>query len=224
MEDFLTFAKLDKKLQAIPEGPAAALSTPPWLAMWNAVGTVGILAGLLPSLLIKFMTPVAWMAFMAQMGIWIALIGYAPYFVRSVWVLRRSFWHWRIEQVQQLDHDYAHWYTLTGELARQPTPVLDNMLRFVRQVEMRLVAKATLVIGSADKLGIAPLLGALAIQANAYFNQDTPMSTWLVVLGMFLAVTYLVGFLASLMRLRLRLYEAVLSEALQEQALREQSA
>ena len=82
MEYSLTFAKLDKKLQAIPEGPAAALSTPPWLAMWNAVGTVGILAGLLPSLLIKFMTPVAWMAFMAQMGIWIALVGYAPYFVR----------------------------------------------------------------------------------------------------------------------------------------------
>ena len=129
---FLT--ELERRLHALPDGPASILNTPRWLLMWNAVGTVGVILGLLPSLLIEFWTPRMWMAFMAQSGLALMLIGYVPGFVRSVWVLGRSFAGWRVEQVRQLDHDIVHLRQIGEWLATFPRDALDERLRFVRSV------------------------------------------------------------------------------------------
>jgi hypothetical protein len=213
-EDSLSYTELERRIRALPDGPAKILNTPGWLLIPNVVGTLGMVLGLVPSLLILFLEPRVWMAYMARAGVWMAFLGYAPGFMRSMYVVAVSMWHWRIEQVAQLDHDLVQVRSLHTWLRRHPTEVVAEHLRFVQMVQMRLTAKLGFLAGGLDKLGVLPLLVALAIQLNVYAAWDK-VPQWQVILGMFAAVTYLIAFIGSLMRLRLQLYEAVLAEALQ---------
>lgn len=213
-----SLTELERRLHALPDGPASVLNTPRWLLMWNAVGTVGVILGLLPSLLIEFWAPRMWMAFMAQVGTALMLIGYVPGFVRSAWVLCSSFVGWRTEQVRQLDDDIVHFRQIGEWLATFPRDALDERLRFVRSVSARLTAKAGLLAGGLDKLGVIPIVVAVCLQLRTYVDGNATLPVWQAVVGLFLAVTYLIAFLASLMRLRLQLYEAMLADALERQA------
>lgn len=123
-------------------------------------------------------------------------------------------WRWRDDQVAQLDHGLGQFRSLHTWLRRHPTEIVAEHLRFVQLVQTRLTAKLGFLAGGLDKLGVLPLLVALAIQLNVYADWDK-VPLWQVILGLFAAITYLVAFIGSLMRLRLQLYEAVLAEALQ---------
>ena len=213
-EGGLSYAELDRRIRALPDGPAKVLDTPRWLLIPNVVGTLGVVLGLVPSLLILFLEPKTWMAYMAHAGVWMAFIGYAPGFVRTVYVMATSMRRWRDDQVAQLDHDLEQFRSLHTWLRRHPTELVAEHLRFVQMVRARLTAKLGFLAGSLDKLGILPLLVALAIQLNVYADWDK-VPQWQAILGLFAGITYLVAFIGSLMRLRLDLYDAVLAEALQ---------
>jgi hypothetical protein len=208
------FASLEERLHEIPEGPASVLNTPRWISVINIVGWVGVLAGLAPSLLVKVMTPAQWMVWLATCGLWVALIAFAPGFVRNVVVLGCSMFRWRKDQVAQMDHDLIQFHDLRRWLSQFSVSATTDALRFVRQSQARLTAKVGLLAGAVDKLGIFPGLLAVVIQIKAYSAELGATPVWQVVLAVFLASTYLIALLVSLMRLRLQLYEMVLVDSL----------
>ncbi len=104
-EGTLSYTELERRIGALPDGPAKVLDAPSWLMVPNIVGTVGMVLGLLPSLLILLVEPKTWMVYVARTGVWMAYLGYAPGFIRSIYVVGVSMWRWRRDQVAQLDHD-----------------------------------------------------------------------------------------------------------------------
>ena len=65
----LSFAAIERRIQAMPDGPSAVLNTPRWLAPLNTVGTAGIIVDTLPSVLVYFLTQASWMVVMAYLGL-----------------------------------------------------------------------------------------------------------------------------------------------------------
>ena len=209
-----SFSELEKRIRAIPDGPASVLNTPSWIVTLNVIGTLGIILGLFPSLLIKLMDPQMWMVGMARAGLWIAVVAYLPGFARGILVVARSMWRWRTEQTEQLDHDLGHFRALAKELAKHPAAALSEHLRFAQFVQTRLAAKLGFLAGGLDKLGVLPILFAMGVQLKAYDDLGA-IPLWQAVVALFFSVTYLVAMVGTLMRLRLQLYESVLTEALE---------
>lgn len=212
-----SYTELERRLKALPEGPVGVLNTPRPFAIASIIGNFGIILGLLPSLLMTFMTPQMWMVTMAKIGLMVAILGSAPEFIRSLWVIPRDMWRWRNKQVAQLDHDVVQFRDVAVWASRYPEQTLKEHLRFVRRAQTRLASKMGLLAGGVDKFGVAPLLVALGIQLKAFMEWgQTPY--WQLLLGLLLAIAYLVAFVAQLMRLRMQLYEYVLDEALEARA------
>lgn len=212
----LSFAWLDKRLRDIPDGPAGYLNTPPWLIVWAVIGMAGIVIGLLPVLLVKLLTPAMWMVDMARAGVWISIVGLAPWVVRSIWVMARGFWQWRIEFAEQMDHDLAQERTLIDELSLLSEETLASHLKFSRDGQARMAAKFSFLFGSIDKLGMLPVLIAVALQLKA-LGDVTAMPGWQALLGIGFAIQYMISINVSLTRLRLQSYESLLAEALDRQ-------
>lgn len=210
----LSYTELERRIKALPDGPASVLATPKPFAIAAVVGNIGIVVGLLPSLLITFMAPQIWMVWLAKFGLAVAIAGCAPELIRSVWVVGRTSYRWRLDQVAQLDHDLVQVRALIAWLRRFPTAVLLEHLRFAQHVRTRLSMKVGLLSGGLDKLGIIPVLVALGIQAKAVADWgQTP--AWHILIGLFLSITYLVALVGAFMRLRLQLYESVIEQALE---------
>lgn len=218
MDRHFSFAVLEKKLRAFPDGPSAVLNMPSWLAMWNAIGTVGIVTGLLPSFLIKFMTPAMWMVLMVKIGVYLAWIGYGPGIIRGLWVIIFEFWHWKQKFVAQSDYDLAQFRELKKWLSAYPQEELEEHCRFARFAQERLMSKLGLLAGSLDKLGVIPVLLALLLlvknSGDITLENLLAIPLWQTFAGIFISIVYLLGLLAIRMRLSLQLYEAVLVDAL----------
>lgn len=214
----LSFAAIERRIQAMPDGPSAVLTTPRWLIWLNVAGTAGIIVGTLPSILIHFLTPAMWMVVMARVGLWTAILAYAPYFVRSVCVLLVEFWRWQPKLVEQSDHDLAQFRGLRIWLRKFPRTELEEHLRFARLSHERMTAKLGLLQGGFDKLGVLPAMAALLfLLANAgdlSIESLLDVPPWQTGLALVFAITYFIAMLALRMRLRLQLYEAVVSDAL----------
>lgn len=214
-ESTLTFAELEKRISEIPDGPSAVLNTPRILVWLNVIGTLGIVAGVLPSLLIHVFEPKMWMVWMAKAGLTVEIVSFAPYFLRSVWVIANEMWRWRPKLVEQLDHDAGHFRMLTRWLVGFAKPQIQEQLRFVEAAQRRLGAKISLLAGGAEKLGAIPLLVSLVITlGNIRGLTDIPL--WQALLAIFLAIVWLIAWLAALMRLRMQLYASLLSDALEQ--------
>jgi len=214
--DGLTFSfdALERRLREIPDGPSAVLNTPRWVLPFNLAGCVGILLGLLPSALILFMTPAAWMVWMAEGGLYLALAGFAPGLLRSGVVIAVSLWHWRSEQVRQLDHDLASFRELKDWLSQFSADSRMDALRFVRLCRERLSSKLGLFAGSLEKLGVLPVAAGAALQFKAWQGGIGDVPPWQAMIALFFVLSYALGLAGALMRLRLGLYDAVLEESL----------
>lgn len=152
------------------------------------------------------------MIYLARSGVWVAVLFYLPYFLRSILVFARSIWHWKNEQVEQLDHDMDQFRGLVHWLSAFPQDRLQQHLDFARLVHARLTAKIGLLSGSAERLGLLPILASLFI-AIRNWEQLLAIPVWQSMLGLFLVITWLIAWVASLMRLRVQLYELLLSDA-----------
>lgn len=207
----LSFTELDRRIEALAEGPVAELNAPRWQPWLDAIALAGIVFGLLPSLLIEFLPPRQWMAWMAQGGLAMTAF-FLPGVLRSMFLVVRGMRRWRPQLVVQLDHDVASMGTLQAWLSRQPRDALESYLWFARHAHARLTQRIGFLFGGVDKVGVLVVIGAIAVQLKAF--ADGPVPWWLAAVAMFVAVTYAVGIVASLMRLRLQLYEALLDDAL----------
>lgn len=214
----LSFDALERRIQALPDGPAAILNTPRPYVVLNLIGTGGMVIGILPFLMIQFLTPQMWMVWMARVGMWIAVLAYAPGLIRSVQVILLEFWRWKPKLVEQSDHDLTQFRELRRWLRKFPGNELEDHHRFAVLSQQRLSAKLGLLQGGFDKLGVLPALLALlflvANSANLSIDKLLEVPFWQSGLALVFAITYLVGFLVMLMRLRLQLYELVLADAL----------
>ncbi|WP_144899880.1 hypothetical protein [Luteimonas cucumeris] len=212
-DEGLSFAELEKRIRAMPDGPAAILDMPRWLIPFTVAGVIGVIAGLLPSLLIEFLEPQMWMVYVSKAGLWIAVLGFAPEFFRGIAVVALGFLRWKSDQVKQLDHDLVQFRGLIRWLVEFPRDLLEEHQRFARNVQNRLTSKLGLLAGSIDKLGAIPILLVLAIQLKTYFDPGA-VPYWQILVALFLAITYLIAWVGAHMRLRVQLYEVLLSEAL----------
>lgn len=209
-----SFDALERRLQEIPDGPSGVLNTPRLVLLFNLAGCVGILVGLLPSVLILFWAPAAWMVWMVQGGLYLALVGFAPGMIRGGTVIAVSLWHWRTEQVRQLDHDLASFGDLRVWLSQFSADSRRDALRFVRLCRERLSSKLGLFAGSLEKLGVLPVAAGAALQFKAWQGGIGDVPAWQAMLALFFVLSYAVGVTGALMRLRLGLYDAVLEDSL----------
>lgn len=209
----LSYRTLQARVEAMPDGPSFYLSAPKWKRISNVVGLFGLAAGLLPSLLILFWEPQYWMVWLARAGLAAVALGWIPVIIRDTWAVARSFGRWRQEQAEQLDHDFAEWHRLCEWIATHPRAELERHLRWLQMGHTRLTAKLNFIAGGMERLGVLPVLVALAIQARVAAEvADIPK--WQLVLGLFAGITYLIALLGSLMRLRMQLYDMAVTEAL----------
>jgi hypothetical protein len=214
-----SFDALETHLAAIPDGPASVFNTSRWQVRINRIGWAGALIALLPSLLIQFMDPAVWMVWTARIGLGVEIAGFFPAFVRSAAVLGISFRHWRREQVRQLDHDFEQFRQLRAWLSQCSTDSREEALRFVRGSRERLGSKLHLLVGGIDKLGVLPVAVAVALQWKEFSGESADISLWWVLVALFLLLLYAIGFVTSLMRIRLELYEMVLSDSIESRSV-----
>lgn len=214
----LSFENLERHIKSMPDGSKAILTTPRSLAALNVLGTAGLIVGILPFLIVQFFAPQMWMVWVAGFGLGMTVLGYGPSIVRSVWVLCREFWNWKPKLVEQSDHDLAQFRELRRWLRKFPRTELEDHHRFAVLSQQRLSVKLGVLQGGFDKLGVLPAFlalfflinnsGGLSIEALL----DAPY--WQSWAALLFAITYLISFLAMLMRVRLHLYEVVLADAL----------
>jgi hypothetical protein len=215
----LSFKALEARIEAIPDGPSSMLNTPGWLKAFNALGTAGIIIGILPFLMIQFFAPQQWMVYMARAGLWMVILGYSPYIARSVWVIGREFWHWQPKLSEQSDYDLGRFRELRHWLRKFPRADLEDHYRFAKLSQERIAAKLGLLQGGFSKLGVLPALLALLVllrnTGDLTVEKLLEVPYWQSWLAVIFAITYFISLLAVRMRLRLQLYEVVLSDALE---------
>ncbi|NIJ73281.1 MULTISPECIES: pyridoxamine 5'-phosphate oxidase family protein [unclassified Xanthomonas] len=208
----LTFALLEQKIAAMPEGPVSALSTPRWIRLLNAVGWAGAMLALLPSLLLVWIAPQHWMVLLSQVGLALT-VTFVPYFLRTVGLLIYEFSNVRRQWILQHDHDVGELRQLAQWLLIYPRDVLEDQLRYAKMAQERLAAKLGLFVGGVDKLGLLPLcLSLLVVLRN--WRDLLALPAWLSILAMFAAMLWMVSWLGANFRLRLHLYESVLAAAI----------
>ena len=211
--DALSFTELERRLRAVPDGPAGILNTPPLYRIANMVGGAGLIVALIPLVLVRLIPAAPWMITMVQIGFSVMVVAWLPVYVRQLWTLVASMWKWRQEQAEQLDHDRPEIEAIMTWLCQQPTEALTECQRMVALGHRQLVAKLGLLAGGLDRLGVLPaLVAAYLFLRNVGDILDMP--TWELLIAAFLILLWLTIVAASLMRIRLQLYEALLSEAL----------
>lgn len=208
----LSFATLDQRLRDVPDGPVGALNTPRWLKPLHIVAFVGAVVGLAPYFLAKWMEPAQWMVYVAKSGLIILYAAGLPGIIRNCGVMGLQFWHWRKEQAQQLDHDRTYFDHTLDWLAEFSASELARAECVVRLHLGQLTAKVGFLAGGIERLGMLPVLASLFLFVRQW-KDLLAMPTWQVILGVFLIALYVIVAVATLMRIRLQLYQALLLEA-----------
>lgn len=209
----LTFAWLDAQIEALPEGPAAALDMPLWLRHFAVLGVAGVVLALLPSLLLQWWPPAMWMLACARIGLALVILGFVPGMARNLWVLVHQFRHHRRELIAQFDFDMAGLCALARRLTVYPRATLERQRRCAAIGQERLASRLVMLLGGVERLGLLPLLLSLFVLLRNW--QDLlALPGWLALLGIFAAILWLIGWAAAEFRRRLHLYEFLLQEAL----------
>lgn len=215
--DTLSFAELERRLREIPDGPLGILNTPRIYRIANWVGAVAALLTLIPFLLVHVMTPGEWMITWVQVSFSIFLLALLPDIVRSYGVLGWTLWKWRAELVGQLDHDLPEFRTILTWLSERPAVTLEEHQRVARLARSQMSAKIGMFTGGLERLGVLPVLvSAYLFFRNWHELMDMPY--WQLIIGFGLILFYFTMMVANLKRIRLQLYESLLTEALATKA------
>lgn len=213
-QPLLSFALLDRQIQALPEGPIASLRSPRWIRQWTVAGVAGMIIGLLPALFAQWMEPTVWMLTISRLGLALTIIGFAPGFFRDLWVIAHEFRHHRRGFVTQFDHDVAHFRALATRLSVYPLESLQTLARYARMGHEQLESRLQLMLGGVDRLGLLPLLLSLYVVLRNW-RDLLALPAWLAMLAIMAAVLWIIGWMGAEFRRRLRLYDFLLEEALQ---------
>ncbi|CAN4277998.1 hypothetical protein LJR125_000859 [Pseudoxanthomonas sp. LjRoot125] len=209
----LSFTELDRRLRDVPDGPAGVLDTPALYRRANYVAAFGAVLMLTPLVALRFAEPAWWMIDLLQIGFSVFFLASMPWLARSYGVLGLSLWRWRREQVQQLDHDLPHFRDLLDWLVRFPNSTLVEHRRVARLVLGQLSPKIGMLGGNQERFAIFPVAASAFLVVRSWeAPQDMP--SWQVVLAFGFVIFFFLLVVANLMNIRLRLYEALLTEAI----------
>lgn len=214
-----SFSALDKRIVAMPDGPIATLNRPRWQYWTDLGGGLGVIIGLLPSLIVQFYEPKPWMVTMALTGLTLMGALFLPGVLRGMWAFACMIRRGRQGHTAQLDHDFAEFNAIHAWLATFSRQTLEQHLRFVQVAQLRLSAKLSLMGGGLDRFGILPLILAVGVQIKAFTADSLALPLWQIVPGLFFAIGYLVGLNGVFMRVRMHMYEVLLAEALERRGV-----
>lgn len=209
----LSFTELDRRLRAVPDGPAAILDSPPLFRIADVVGGVAAILTVIPFVMIQFMPAERWMVSWAQCSFSVFLLALLPGIVRSYSVLGWTLWTWRADQVSQLDHDLPHLRTILAWLSEQPQQALVEHHRVARLRQAQMSMKLGMFTGGLERLGVLPVLVSVWLFMRNW-KDLLDMPVWQLFLGVGLMLFYVVMTVGNLKRIRLQLYESLLAEAL----------
>lgn len=214
LKETLSFSALERRLAAMPDGPAAVLNTPRWLRRLSVLGVAGVIVGLAPAVLVQFMRPQMWMVYLAQAGLGLSVVGCGPFVLRSLWVLLRGIRDWKNEQAVQLDHDVGCFRDLANWLVTFPKEQLLEYRRLTLLQRQQLETKVGLLSGGFSRLGFMPVAAALFLLLMNW-NRLLAVPSWLALLGIFVVLLYLISAAGALMKIRVDLYDMLLSNAIE---------
>jgi len=66
ISESFTFTELDKRIEKVPDAPGELELSPKSLMVWEFIGICGTILGLVPSLIVLFITPAMWMVDIAN--------------------------------------------------------------------------------------------------------------------------------------------------------------
>lgn len=214
----LSFAALEARIHAMPEGPAGRLNHPRWAQACGWLTMLFIAVGLSPIVLVTWMTPHVWMVWVMRAGVWGAWAFCIPFIARVLWVIVTDMVGWRDGLVAQSDHDRVAFGDLRRWLVEFPRDQLEDHHAFAIIGAERLTAKLPLIVGSVERLGALPLLVALFLLVRSSKELSiaslSSIPGWQAMTGLGLVLVYAIGVHAVRTRLRLELYQTVLADAL----------
>lgn len=208
-----TFSKLDERIEKIPDAQGEFDLFPKELMVWEFIGVFGTVLGLLPSLLVLFITPAKWMVTFAFLGMLVMIVGFLPGFIYKCCGLIKGMWGWRERFISGADYAFEKHRELTQWLMQFPKEDLEDRMQFMRDARNRMGDKLGLVIGSLEKRGMVPVIIAVITQIQEVRDLGS-LPAWRIVLAFFLIGMYATTISISLMRLRANLHEMLLTTAI----------
>lgn len=212
----LGFSAMEARISKLPDLPDDSLR-PGWFIRGAAYCMgVGLALGLVPSFLLTTAIPDVWLLHAARLGLWMAFAGFIPWLFYNVYVIVKDLRHWVPFQARQMDHQRAQFLEEVAWLRSYPENELRSMLDYVRYSAVRRAGRIGLIAGSADKLGILPVLAALFL---LFRGGGDPLATtgWQAALGILLSAFWIICWVATSARGRLQIYEFLLDAALKRQ-------
>jgi hypothetical protein len=207
----LTFAALDAKIEALPESPSNTTAFPKKARWGISAAAVGALFALL---CVKVLPSNAmYTLVLAYTGVAVEIAGVVIMAISQIPKKWPTFASERRDFAEQLDFDLPHHLALVEWLRTFPLDQRETLSEFISYRHDRMKEKLPMLTGSVEKLGALPIVIALYLQfKNMHWP---PHPSWVEI---FLIIVLVLGYWLSVMqisvRLRLQLYETLLSKAL----------
>lgn len=207
----LTFAALDARIEALPEYPSDQTIFPK-KAQWGF--SMGVIGGLFALLCVKLLPGNAiYTAVLVAIGMAIEAIGVVLAAITLIPKRWPTFANERRDFAERLDFDLPDHLALVEWLRTFPLNQRKKLSEFVSYRHERMKEKLPMLTGSIEKLGALPIVIALYLQFKDMHWPPHP--SWVEI---FLIFVLVLGYWLSVMqisvRLRLQLYETLLSKAL----------
>lgn len=211
----LTFAALDAKIDALPKFPEA----PTILPMKAGWGFAAAIAGALLALLSVKLLPgnAAYTVILGSLGVAVEIVGVVVAALSQAPKQWPTFASERREFAAELDFDLPGHLELVDWLRTFPLDQREKLSEFISCRHARMKEKLPLLTGGIEKLGALPVVIALYLQFKDMHWPPHP--GWLEIGLIFVLVFgYWLSVLQIGVRLRLQLYEMLLSKALTQKA------
>jgi len=207
----LTFAALDARIEALPEYPSDAAIFPKKAKWGFCAAAIGALFALL---CVKLLPGNAvYTAVLVYTGIAVEFAGVVVAAVSQIPKTWPTFVSERRDTAGRLDFDLPHHLALVEWLRTFPLDQREKLSEFASHRHERMKEKLPMFTGSIEKLGALPIVIALYLQFKDM--RWPPHPSWVEIFLIFaLVLGYWLSVLLISIRLRLRLYETLLSKAL----------
>ena len=211
----LTFVALNAKIDALPRSPEDSTILPRKAKWGFAAATAGALLALLSVKLLP--NNAAYTAILGSLGVAVEVVGIVVATLSQAPKQWPTFASERREFAAELDFDLPNHLGLVDWLRTFPLEQREKLSEFITYRHARMKEKLPMLTGSLEKLGVLPVIIALYLQFKDM--QWPPHPSWLEIGLIFVLVFgYWLSVLQISVRLRLQLYEILLSKALTQKA------
>ena len=207
----LTFAALDARIEALPVFPSDAAIVPT-KAKWGFCAAAA--GGLFALLCVKVLPSNSiYTLVLASIGLTVEIAGVMMAAASQIPKKWPTFANERRDFAEQLDFNLPHHLVLVEWLRTFPLDQRETLSEFVSHRHERMKEKLPMFTGSIEKLGALPIVIALYLQFKDMHWPPHP--SWVEIFLIFVLVLgYWLSMLLVSIRLRLQLYETLLSKAL----------